>query len=93
MTSIAELLKPLEDANLYSLTGDDWEILIHISLTEPTCPTVVIRKEDRNSTRYRFDRDTAEEGIAAAVSAVMREVVHGQTVEPECPFTNAEDRT
>ena len=90
--SIEEILKPLIDANLYKLTEEDWDITIHMSLTEPTCPTVVIRKEDSNSMCYRFDRDTVEEGIRAAVEAVLREVVNEEKIEPECPFTNPDDR-
>lgn len=76
---------------LYSLTKDDWELIVHHTLTEPVCPTVIIRREGSNALRYRFDRDTIEEGIEAAVDAVHREVVLGQTVESESPVTNSDD--
>ena len=90
--TIEEILKPLIDAGLFVKTGCDWDITIHMSLTEPTCPTVVIRKEESNSTRYRFDRDSIEDGVRAAVNAVLREVIDGEKIEPECPFTNPDDR-
>jgi len=78
-------------SDLYRLTGDDWVLIVHHVLTEPTCPTVIIRREDSNALRYRFDRDTIEEGIQAATEAVYREVVLGQTIEPETPITNSDD--
>lgn len=72
--------------DLYTKTNLDWELVVHVTLTEPTCPTVIIRPEGGNSSRYRFDCDTIEEGIAKAVSAVHREVLLGEKVEPEFPF-------
>ena len=77
--------------DLYRVTGDDWVLIVHHILTEPTCPTVIIRREDSNALRYRFDRDSIEEGIQAASEAVYREVVLGQSVEPESPITNPDD--
>lgn len=76
---------------LYEKTGKDWVLEVHHILTESTCPTVCIYPEGNDSTRYRFDRDTIEEGIAAAANAVYREVILGEKIEPECPFTNPGD--
>lgn len=89
--SIEYELKKL--SRLYELTGADWDLEINHSLTEPTCPTVVIRKEGSNSTRYRVDCDSIEEGIRTAVDLVYREVVLGEKISPLCPFTNPDDRT
>lgn len=77
--------------DLYRVTGDDWVLMVHHILTEPTCPTVIIRREGSNALRYRYDRDTIEDGIRAASEAVYREVVLGQTVESESPITNSDD--
>lgn len=78
-------------AELYKKTGDDWDLLISVSLTEPTCPCVVVQREGGNSTRYRVDRDTIEEGIAAATELAYREQILGEHITPECPFTNPDD--
>lgn len=73
-------------AILYTITGKDWDMRIHVNLTEPTCPSVIIYEEDKPSLRYRFDRPTIEEGVRAAVDAVYREMVLNEKVEPECPL-------
>lgn len=89
--SLKDELKKLD--GLYEKTGKDWELVAHITLTEPTCPTVIIRPEGSSMVRYRVDRDTLEEGIRAAVDLVHREVILGQRIESECPYTNPDDRT
>ena len=87
--SIRSTLKKLD--KLYEITGQDWVLEIHHILTEPTCPTVCIRPEDSNMARYRIDCDSIEEGVQRAVDLVYREVILGEKIEPECPFTNPDD--
>lgn len=87
--SISAELKKLDD--LYEKTGKDWELVVHVILTEPVGKTVIIRPEGSNVVRYRTDRSTIEEGIQAAVDLVYREVILGEKIEPECPFTNEDD--
>ena len=77
---------------LYSLTDREWVLEIHHCLTEPTCPTVVIRPEDLQIARYRVDTSSIEDGISRAVELVYREVVLGQEVGHGAPFTNADDK-
>lgn len=86
--SLADIYAKLR-SSLYAKTKRDWQLTVHVTLTEPTCPTVVINEEGGKSSRYRFDRDTIEEGVAAAVDAVYREVILGEKVAPECPWTDA----
>lgn len=78
--------------DLYGKTGDDWVLkVIHI-LTEPTCPTAIVCREGSNAVRYRADRNTIEESINAAVDMAYRELILGEEITPECPFTNPDDR-
>ena len=80
-------------SGLYEKTGQDWVLQVSHCLTEPTCPTVMIAPEGSNMTRYRVDRDTIEAGILASADLVYREMVLGETIESECPFTNPDDHT
>lgn len=66
-----EQVAPLR--GLYKVTGYDWDLTVHHTLTEPTCPSVFIKpfaaKDDKHAPAgERFDCDTLEEGIAAAVA-------------------------
>jgi hypothetical protein len=82
-------LKKLND--LYRRTQTDWVLTVHVILTEPVCPTVIIAPEGCNAARYRVDNDSIEQGIAEAVERVHREIILGETVEPSAPYTNPDD--
>lgn len=45
------------------------ELLLEVShiLTEPTCPTVYLKWETSGEVLCRFDRDTIEDGVSAAI--------------------------
>ena len=45
------------------------ELLLEVShiLTEPVCPTVYLKWETSGEVLCRFDRDTIEDGVAAAI--------------------------
>jgi len=77
--------------DLYTKTGDDWILQINHSLTEPTCPMAVVRREGSNAVRYRADRNTIEESINAAVDMAYRELILEEKIVSECPFTNPDD--
>jgi hypothetical protein len=77
---------------LYEKTNMDWEIYIRHSLTEPTCPSVVISPEGMEVARYRVDTDSIEEGIEKAVDLVYREVILGEQVSSYAPFTDPDDK-
>lgn len=89
MTDLRSQTKVLSD--LYSLTGEDWEIEIHHCLTEPTCPSVFIRPEGWSLCRYRFDCSTIEEGVRRAVERVKTEVIDRKVVGHEFPVSNSDD--
>lgn len=78
-------------STLYALTGEDWELDLNHSLTEPTCPCAIIQPEGWNISRYRYDCDTIEEAITRACEAVYREVVLRERVSPACPYTEGLD--
>lgn len=90
MMSIEEKLKKLD--GLYEITKEDWYLSISHSLTEPYAPVVTIRPEGSNSTRYTVWGDSIEEGIDKAINLVYREVILGEKITPEAPFTNSDDR-
>lgn len=77
---------------LYEKTGDDWDLHLTLCLTEPTCPTAVVARDCSNAARYRSDKNTIEDSINAAVDMCYRELILGETITPECPFTNPDDR-
>jgi|TARA_Y100000310_G_C20650690_1_gene799262 metal-sulfur cluster biosynthetic enzyme len=76
---------------LYDKTGDDWTLTVHHTLTEPTCPTAVVCAEGSNAVRYRVDADTIEEAINRSVDLAHRELILGEEIKSECPFTNPDD--
>ena len=76
---------------LYSLTGEDWNIRIHHTLTEPTCPMVTIQPDGLNLMRYSSFADTIREGILQAAEHVYRELVLGEDIGHAAPFTNSDD--
>lgn len=78
-------------AKLYDITKDDWTLSISVSLTEPTCPVASIAPDGSNMTRYTYWGDTIEDAVNKAVEAVYQEVILGNRVEPEAPFTNPDD--
>lgn len=91
--SIEDALAKLQGDDLYEKTGRDWVLEVSHCLTEPTCPTVVIRPEDHDALcRYRVDASTIEEGIERAVDLVYREVIQGERITSPCPFTNPSDK-
>ena len=88
-TATEDELKRLPD--LYSLTGWDWEINIQHSLTEPTCPTIIIREEpleDDDKSRYwkRFDSDSFHAGVKAAVDFILSDL---ENIKKLCPRIEA----
>lgn len=87
--SIKDELAKLD--GLWDKTKEDWYLRISQSLTEPYAPVVSIAPEGSDMTRYTVWRDTIEEGIAAAVDLVHREVILGEKINPEAPFTNPDD--
>lgn len=76
---------------LYSETGDDWVLSIRHMLTEPTCPTIVIRPESAYISRYRVDADSIEEGIKRCVALVKREVIDRHIIGSAAPYTESHD--
>lgn len=54
---------------LWNRTKHDWVLEVSHILTEPTCPTAVIRCEDRDAKfqYWRADRDTIDESIDAVI--------------------------
>ena len=81
-------LRALESLGLYSVTGRDWELRVHHSLTEPTMPSAIIGMEDDNeSVLFRADRHTIEEAIIAVVDMAYDEwIVEGNIPEKEKPW-------
>ena len=79
-----EILKKL--AELYKITGEDWNLTISVSLTEPTPPMASITPESRkNSTRYTAWGDSIEDAVNQAIDAVHREVILGERIQPSAP--------
>lgn len=86
MVTTEEKLEALE--TLYEKTGVDWNLTIDICLTEPVCITAMVAPEDnKDYSRYRVDKDTIMDAYHAAIDLVYREMILGETITPECPFT------
>ena len=90
MTSIDEEINRLND--LYWITDRDWELRVYHCLTEPSCPTVIIQPEGMETTRYRVDRNSIEEGIRLAVDLVYRDIFGDENISSITPFTNPDDK-
>jgi len=87
-----KILKPLED--LYTVTKLDWDLSIHHSLTEPTCPTIIIKPEGSTITRYQAhcDPNKFEESLQGLVNLVVAEIIEGKLIgRANTPFTNSDD--
>jgi len=78
-------------AKLYDITKADWHVTISFSLTEPYAPVCSITPDDSNMMRYTFWGNTVEEAVNKAVEAVYQEVILGNKIEPEAPWTNPDD--
>ena len=84
---VTEKLLALGSLGLYSVTGRDWELRVHHSLTEPTCPTAIIGMEnafidDNESVLFRADRRTIDAAIIAVVDMAYDEwIVKGNIPE------------
>lgn len=72
---------------LYGETKHDWELTVHHTLTEPTCPVANVQPEGMQSTRYACFADTVEEAIAASVNAAYREWVEERPGERMVPWS------
>ena len=87
MMDVTEKLLALGSLELYSVTGRDWELRVHHSLTEPTCPTAIIGMEnafidDNESVLFRADRRTIDAAIIAVVDMAYDEwIVKGNIPE------------
>lgn len=90
MSDLKEAMDKLAD--LFYATGMDWSLTVHHSLTEPTCPTVIIQADGLDTTRYRMDCDTIEDGVKQAADRVYREVFLHEIIKPTAPFTNPNDQ-
>ena len=89
MSELREITDGLDD--LYSITGDDWVLSLSHSLTEPTCPTAVIRPEGWNIARYRVDCSSIEESLQQVVALVRAEIIDRRVVGSSAPYTNSDD--
>ena len=84
---VTEKLRALKWLELYSVTGRDWELRVHHSLTEPIMPTAIIGMEnDNESVLFRADKNTIEEAIIAVVDMAYDEwILKGNIPEKEKP--------
>lgn len=92
MTDRKTKLKALGD-KLYELTGHDWTLNVHHTLTEPTCPTAIIAPEMVAMSRYRVDTSSIDEAIDGAIDKVYKEIVLRQLVGHSAPYTEGQDET
>lgn len=95
---LAELSRLIEDevrslGDLWDRTNEDWVLEVHHVLTEPVCPTVVIRPEGSNALRFAVHADTIAEGIVRSVALVRKDVLLGEPIVSESPIDNPDDRT
>lgn len=78
-------------SKLWDITKEDWSVTISFSLTEPYAPVCVIVPDGGNTTRYTAWGNTVEEAVNKAVESVYQEVIVGNKIAPEAPFTNPDD--
>lgn len=78
-------------SELYDKTGEDWVLSVSVILTEPTCPTAIVRPEGKNNLRWSAHAGTIEEAINTAVDLAYREMILGEIIQPETPITNSDD--
>lgn len=79
--------------NLYTSEFGDWELAVYHTLTEPTCPTAIVKPENEASAFEGFvcTADTLEEAIDGALRQAYSAMILREGFEPGVPWTNAED--
>lgn len=85
--AIAERLK-----GLYAKTGEDWQLTVTFSLTEPYAPLAQITCDSRpDSTRYAQWGNSVDEAVNLVVEMVLREIIEGKRGQHGAPWTNPSD--
>lgn len=91
-TIVLNLLEICDElSDLFAATGRDWELNLHHTLTEPTCPTAVITPEGWDIARYRCDFDSIDESIRKAVDLVKAEVLGRRVEGSYSPVSDPDD--
>lgn len=76
---------------LWDRTKTDWELSINHSLTEPTCPTAIIRAENNKLLKWQYwraDCDTIDGAIDAVIDLAYRALFEDST-DAGIPWTEA----
>lgn len=87
-----DLLKVL--GRLYTPEIGDWELTLHHTLTEPTCPTAIVRPEYTEGCKFGgfvAMGGTIDEAIDGALIQAYETLILRKGFEPGVPWTNFED--
>lgn len=87
-----DLLKVL--GRLYTPEIGDWELTLHHTLTEPTCPTATVRPEYTEGCKFGgfvAMGGTIDEAIDGALIQAYETLILRKGFEPGVPWTNFED--
>lgn len=87
-----ELLTVL--GSLYTREVGDWELTLHHTLTEPTCPGATVKPENPHGSTFSGFMamgDTIEEAIHGALLQAYEVLILRKGFEPGVPWTNRGD--
>lgn len=83
---------------MWDALGDCWtqefgelELEVHHTLTEPTCPTAIIKTEDEGGPSWRADQDTIEEAIYQATAAAYVTIIQRREKPMTFPAPDANE--
>jgi hypothetical protein len=86
MPTYEEMLEALGE--MWTERYGELELKVNCILTEPTCPTAIIKTERRQGPMFRADCDTIEEAIRTVVRAAYITLVERKPKPDTFPFDN-----
>lgn len=88
-------LKAQFPKGLYTITGLDWSLVIHASVTEPYCPAARLvpdtGEEDEHFTRWTAIADTIEQAVQKLAAVVEQDIKGDGKARGGLPFSNPGD--
>lgn len=89
-------LPPLEEmkealSHMWTPEFGELELTVHHTLTEPTCPTAIVRTDEDSGPSWRADCGTIEEAIFQAIAATYITLVLKKPKPLTFPARNSDE--
>ena len=85
-------------AEIFAALGNFWtreygelELEVHHTLTEPSCPTAIVRTEGEEGPRWRADANTIDDAIDIALAAAYVTLVQRKPKPMTCPISDIDE--